>query len=290
VKQTPTVAAPGRRDDPTVIAQEMYIDLLKNCLTGAAFPAGFGKLLPRRGTVKRRVVDFTQRLLAYRRFTLAKLPPPNAGAEPDWTTSGETMMGTPRLNNLQSCIEDVLQSNVPGDFIETGVWRGGAVIFMRAMLKVHGETGRTVWVADSFEGVPKPDPELYPEDAGDQHWTHDSLAVSMTEVKANFARYGLLDNQVRFLPGWFRDTLPDAPIGELAILRLDGDIYESTAEALQYLYPKLSIGGYAIVDDYGAIQACKSAVDDYRALHAITEPMEFVNDRQRSCVFWRKTR
>ena len=268
----------------------MYIDLLKNCLTGAAFPAGLGKVLPRRGTVKRRVVDLAQRILARRRLTLAKLAASNAATEPDWTTAGETMMGMPRLNNLQSCIESVLQNNVPGDFIETGVWRGGAVIFMRAMLKVHGDTGRTVWVADSFQGVPKPAPELYPQDAGDQHWTHDSLAVSLPEVKANFARYGLLDEQVWFLPGWFRDTLPDAPIGELAILRLDGDIYESTAEALQYLYPKLSIGGYTIVDDYGAVRTCKAAVDDYRALHNIAEPMEFVEDRQRSCVFWRKAR
>ena len=235
-------------------------------------------------------MDVVRRMLARRGLILAKLPAPHAGKEPDSQTSGETMMGMQRLNALQSCIETVLLENVPGDFIETGVWRGGAVIFMRAMLKVYGETRRTVWVADSFNGVPKPDGQRYPHDSGDQHWKSDYLAVSLDEVKANFARYGLLDDQVRFLPGWFRDTLPSAPIQELAVLRLDGDIYESTTDALQHLYPKTVYGGYVIIDDYGAISGCRAAVDEYRARHHITEPMEFVKDRQQSCVFWRKTR
>jgi O-methyltransferase len=85
------------------------------------------------------------------------------------------------------------------------------------------------------------------------------LAVSLEQVKANFDRYGLLDDQVRFLKGWFRDTLPVAPIERLAVLRLDGDMYESPMDTLVNLYPKLSEGGYVIVDDYGAIPACRQA-------------------------------
>ena len=82
------------------------------------------------------------------------------------------------------------------------------------------------------------------------------LAVPEEEVKANFRRYGLLDDQVRFLPGWFKDTLQDAPIDRIAVLRLDGDLYESTIQALDALYPRVSPGGFCIIDDYLAVKAC----------------------------------
>jgi O-methyltransferase len=154
------------------------------------------------------------------------------------------MIGSLRLDNLQDCIESVVRDNVPGDLIETGVWRGGATILMRGVLAAYGIADRIVWVADSFAGLPPPNPQAYPADAGDIHWTHRELAVSLKTVPESFARYGLLDDQVRFLVGWFRDTLPTAPIHRLAVARLDGDMYESTMDALVALYPKLSVGGY----------------------------------------------
>ena len=94
-----------------------------------------------------------------------------------------------------------------------------------------------------------------------------TLMVGADQVRANFDRYGLLDDQVRFLEGWFADTLPMAPIEQLAILRLDGDLYESTMDALVPLYEKVSPGGFVIVDDYGAWEPCRKAVDDFRAQH-----------------------
>jgi O-methyltransferase len=187
------------------------------------------------------------------------------------------MAGLRRLDNLQDLVTDVLRRGVPGDLIETGAWRGGATILMRAVLEAYGDTERQVWVADSFQGLPKPDPGRWPAEAGDEHWTREQLAVPVEEVKANFARYGLLDERVRFLVGWFKDTLPTAPIQRLAVLRLDGDMYGSTMEALQALYPKLSVGGYVIVDDYGAIPQCKEAVTDFREAHDISDPMEWVD-------------
>jgi hypothetical protein len=84
----------------------------------------------------------------------------------------------------------------------------------------------------------------------------------MEEVKKNFEKYNLLDNNVKFLKGWFKDTLPSAPIESLAILRLDGDLYESTMDGLINLYSKLSKGGFIIIDDWGAFPACKQAVKD----------------------------
>lgn len=268
-------------------AEDLYLELLKKCLTRSAFPT-LGRVLPSRGTFRRVIYDALAGVLARRRMVIAKVPPENAGAAPDGQTAGETMMGLPRLDNIQACVTDVLRRGVPGDFIETGVWRGGAVIFMRAMLKAFGENSRTVWAADSFEGLPRPDAERYPSDAGDTHWQQDIYAVSLTEVKANFARYGLLDRQVRFLKGWFRDTLPAAPIDRLAILRLDGDIYESTMDGLRYLYPKVSPGGWVIVDDYGAISGCRTAVDEYRRQNGVNEALNWVDDAQKSCVFWQK--
>jgi O-methyltransferase len=169
--------------------------------------------------------------------------------------------------------------------METGVWRGGASIFMRAILAAYGNQDKAVWLADSFEGLPKPDGR-FEQDRPDRHWQYsDVLAVSMEQVKANFARYGLLDGRVRFLPGWFKDTLATAPVEKLSLLRMDGDMYASTMDALVALYPKLSPGGYLIVDDYGVIKGCRSAVGDYRREHGIREPIEKIDE---SGIFWMK--
>jgi hypothetical protein len=202
-----------------------------------------------------------------------------------WPLVAHTMIGLKRLDNLEFCIEQVITNGVVGDLIETGVWRGGATIFMRAVLKAYGVTDRYVWVADSFEGLPPPEAGKYPHDAGDTLHEARELAISLEQVKANFERYGLLDDQVRFLKGWFRDTLPVAPIERLAVLRLDGDMYESTMDTLVNLYPKLSEGGYVIVDDYGAIPACRQAVHDYRSANAITEE---IHDIDWTGIFWQK--
>lgn len=196
----------------------------------------------------------------------------------------DTMIGLKRLDNLQVCIEHVLQENIPGDFIETGVWRGGASIFMRAVLAAYGVNNRRVVVADSFAGLPAPDIEKYPDDRGSRFHECSFLAVSQSEVARNFEKYGLLDEQVVFLPGWFEDTLPKAPIEKLAVLRLDGDMYGSTMSALMNLYPKLSSGGYCIIDDY-ALPACKKAVDDYREKYSITAPMIKIDW---TGYYWRK--
>ena len=152
------------------------------------------------------------------------------------------------------------------------------------MLKAYGDESRRVWVADSFEGLPPPDAAQYPADRDDAHWTKDKLAVSLDQVRDNFERYELLDDHVVFLKGWFSDTLPSAPIEALAVLRLDGDMYQSTIEALRALYPKLSKGGYVIVDDYG-LPNCRAAVEDYRSEHGISEE---IVDIDGSGVYWQR--
>jgi macrocin-O-methyltransferase TylF-like protien len=202
----------------------------------------------------------------------------------DWPFVAHSMIGNRRMINLWTLCEDVIARGVPGDFIETGVWRGGACIFMRALLKVYGVKDRTVWVADSFEGLPPPNEEKYPLDRGWDLHLAPQLAVSVEEVRRNFQSYGLLDDQVRFLKGWFKDTLPSAPIQRLAVLRLDGDLYESTMDALHALYDKLSPGGYAIIDDF-EIDACRIAVEEFRRSRGIEEPIQGIDV---SGVFWQK--
>jgi len=237
-------------------ARDLYLDLMKKCLTRIVFEQS---------------PEFDQARRA-------------VGA--DWPLEAETMIGQARLESLETCVRDVVERGVPGDLIEAGVWRGGATILMRAVLKAYGDTSRTVWVADSFRGLPPPNAKQYPADEGSDLHEHDYLAVSQAEVARNFERYGLFDEQVQFLAGWFHETLPKAPIEQLAVLRLDGDMYESTSIALEALYPKLSPGGYAIADDYGAIPACQDAVDDYRRAHGITEPLVEIDW---TGAYWRRT-
>jgi hypothetical protein len=199
--------------------------------------------------------------------------------------AGETMIGLKRLDNVRACVETVIEDGVPGDLIETGVWRGGCSIFMKGILAAHGVEDREVWLADSFCGLPEPDTTRYPLDDFSSLHNQLELAVRREDVEANFRRYGLLDDKVRFLEGWFEDTLPTLAGRTWSVIRLDGDLYQSTIEALDNLYPGLSPGGYCIVDDFGTYPACRQAVEDYRTKQDIDEP---IVDIDGSGAYWRR--
>lgn len=203
-----------------------------------------------------------------------------------WPAFGETMIGARRLDHLRSCIEDVVAHEVPGDFIEAGVWRGGAAIWMKAVLAVLDDTERQVWLADSFAGLPPPNPQTYASDAGSDYHDIAYLRVTAEEVIENFRRYELLDERVRLVPGYFKDSLASLADETWAIVRLDADMYESTWDSLVHLYPRLSPGGYLIVDDHGCCPPCRQAVADYRRMHGIADPIERI-DWTGAC--WQKT-
>ena len=188
----------------------------------------------------------------------------------DWPSKAPSMIGARRMDNVRSECERVLQQGIAGDFMETGVWRGGACIMMRAVLNAYGVADRRVIAADSFAGFPV---SSAAEDATFELQGHADFAVPLDAVKAAFARYGLLDAQVVFLEGLFKDTLPAAPVETLAVLRLDGDMYESTKDGLDNLYHKLSPGGTLIADDYYLFEAQRKAVDEFRAAHGIADPI-----------------
>lgn len=264
---------------------ETYLDLLRNMLTRYGFEGSFA---PPRGR-RQKVLGPVNKVLARAGLGVTvrtQFDPSIRTLGLDQPYEAETMIGIRRLDNLRSCIRSVVEDDVPGDLIETGVWRGGAVIFMRGALLAYGDETRNVWAADSFEGLPAPNPQ-YSNDADSKlhTWTH--LEVGLETVKANFEKYGLLDDRVKFLKGWFSDTLPGAPIDRLAVLRLDGDMYESTMDALKPLYPKLSPGGFCIVDDYHKIEACRRAIHDYRDEHGITEEIHTIDE---DSVYWRRDR
>jgi O-methyltransferase len=282
---------------------DLYLDLLKGCLTRSIFLDEQRKEIRLMGPHvvlwrAYKAVAATALRMGHGAapvngadWRLVEAVPPNAKKREegrDWPGTGETMIGRARLDNLEQCVTSVLTDGVPGDLIEAGVWRGGAAILMRAILRVHDVSDRTVWLADSFEGLPAPDTDRYPQDDGPDLSSIPFLQVSVDQVKANFARYGLLDDRVKFLPGWFKDTLAEAPLDQLAVIRLDGDLYESTMDSISALYPKLSVGGYLIVDDYNAPDwqgASGQAIRDYREQHQITEPIQEVDW---TGVYWRR--
>jgi O-methyltransferase len=265
--------------------KQLYLDLMKGALTYLIY--GQEEFMPAqrpRDFVRRFVFDVLNKrnIVPMRRLPVN---PENRLEGRDWPAVGLTMIGMKRLNQLQECAEDVLARNVPGDFIEAGTWRGGAAIFLRAILKAHSVRDRNVWVADSFEGLPPPDVKKYPADGGDYDYTSPILAVSLEQVKGNFARFGLLDGQVQFVKGWFRDSLPGLHDKKWSVMRLDGDMYESTMDSLKNLYPNLSIGGYVVIDDYGGLECCRQAVHDYRAANKIDEEIQKVDW---TGVYWRR--
>jgi O-methyltransferase len=268
-------------------ARSPYLALVRDVLLGGFSP--HTELIPVAPVELLQDPGLAERLAA--RGFIAAEP---SREEPEWIDEGllwprhaMTMIGRRRLGNIEHCIQDVVAGGVPGDLIETGVWRGGGTIYMRAVLADLGERDRSVWVADSFAGLPPNDPGRYPPDGEvEPLHLHDELAVSLEEVRGNFARLGLLDERVVFLQGWFKDTLPTLADRSWAVIRLDGDLYESTIQALENLYPRLSPGGWLIVDDYGDIDACRQAVHDYRDAHGIAEPILEVD---RSGVCWKRS-
>jgi O-methyltransferase len=207
----------------------------------------------------------------------------------DWPASAETMIGVHRSRHLAACIARLIGDGVPGDLVEAGAWRGGSCILMRGVLKALGDRTRRVWAADSFQGFPEQDFTLASSAPAKDttNFQFPLISVGLAVVRRNFERYGLLDDQVRFVPGWFHETLPGLPVDRIALLRVDGDLYDSTWAPLEALYSRLEPGGFCIVDDYGDVAVCREAVDEFRGKNGISEPIEWIDT---DAVYWRKAR
>lgn len=235
------------------IQRERYLDLLIITLTGSVYDSramkpGFGS------TDDLKKFKFSQEV---------------RDKGNDWPEIGFTMIGNDALKSIRVMIQTVIRKNIPGDFLEAGVWKGGASIFAKAVLRSYGEDKiRKVWVCDSFKGLPK---NRTPKDDASWEKMH-ALRVSKTAVQQNFRKFDLLDENVKFVEGYFVYSLPKIRdnITELAVLRMDGDMYESTMDILFNLYEKVTIGGFVIIDDY-FIGVCRKAITEFRDMHKITE-------------------
>jgi len=237
------------------VQRERYLNLLIMTLTGSVY--GTRAMRPGTGSVNDlKTQAFSEEVR-------------NIGN--DWPEIGYTMIGNDALKSLKVMIQTVIREKIPGDFLEAGVWRGGASILAKGVLRSYGaDKIRKVWVCDSFKGLPK---NRTPHDNAVWERMH-ALRVSKTAVQQHFRKFDLLDENVKFVEGYFVNSLPQirANVTELAVLRLDGDMYESTMDILFNLYEKVTIGGFVIIDDYG-IKVCREAITKFRGMHNITEEL-----------------
>jgi O-methyltransferase len=203
----------------------------------------------------------------------------------DWPLFGMTMTGRIRMATMKTIVEEVISNQIPGDVIETGVWRGGLSIFMRGILIASNESHRKSYVCDSFAGLPSSQLK------DDSHLQWDQtpyLEISDEHVMKNFISAGIIDPEIIFVKGFFSHSMKPLSqlITQLSILRLDGDMYESTVDVLYHLYDKLSIGGYVYIDDYSPHFPARAACEHFFQVHdflpKIIEPDSLSG-------YWKKT-
>jgi O-methyltransferase len=184
------------------------------------------------------------------------------------------MTSPERLWSLLGAVRHVVFTEVPGDFVECGVWRGGSVMAMAKELRALGITDRKIWLYDTFAGMTAPTSADI--EAGSGITARDMLATTpvqdgdnvwcvagRADVEANVRSTGYPFEQFTFVEGDVAQTLRENAPKEISLLRLDTDWYESTKVELEVLYPRLSVGGVCILDDYGHWQGARKAVDEY---------------------------
>lgn len=187
-----------------------------------------------------------------------------------------TMTSVERLYAMYKAAEYVVKADIPGDIVECGVWRGGSIMLAALVLVSLGDTGRRLWLYDTFEGLPKPDPEKDVDMWGNSQFNEwvkfsrtdesSGLAnVPLEEVRRNIASTGYPIEKVELVKGMVERTIPAHAPNEIALLRLDTDWYDSAVCELRHLYPRVVDGGVLIVDDYGHLLGQRRAVDEYFA-------------------------
>ncbi len=171
-------------------------------------------------------------------------------SEESWLRAvAQSMLGEyPTLTATFELAKSLIDREVPGDFVEAGVYAGAECAVMAKAMMVTGATGRRVHLFDSFQGMPHCGPEdLEFIEANKQP---GEARCSLAGVQTNMRRWGIPESLLVYHPGWFQQTLPCDDPAVIALLRMDGDLYESTKPCMAHLYPKLSVGGWAILDDY----------------------------------------
>ena len=217
---------------------------------------------------------------AYRRLLRQRLGPAGPEEQAAHSFLPYTAMGRPQLDHLHDCLDTIRSDSVGGDLIECGTGRGGGAIFMRAYLDAWELPERRVFVADSFRAsaAPATVPRIPPEGMA-------GLRADLNLVRDAFARFDLLDDRVRFLQGPMTATLPDAPVRELALVRIGPGIDTETRAVLDALYDRVAVGGFVLIDPR-AHPSAREQVEAFRAERGIATPIERVDA---SAIAWRKT-
>ncbi len=256
--------------------QERYLDLIKRFLIRYEFDEEIIEYRDLRSTTKfRHGLKMLLKFLPDDVFVLEKSKKRELSERlegKDWPVTAESMIGLKRMNQLHDALRVIENEDIPGDIVETGIWRGGALIFAASFLEIYGVKGRKIFGCDSFEGLPKPS-TAYPVDLGDIHYQFDYLSVAIEQVRRNLKKYNVSLDSVTLVKGWFSDTLHKLDTDKVAILRLDGDMYSSTIEALEALYHKVAPGGFVIIDDF-SLKGANQAIVDFLNQRSIA--VEFV--------------
>jgi hypothetical protein len=186
-----------------------------------------------------------------------------------------TMTTPRRIAALCTGVEYAVQAGVPGAVVECGVWKGGSMMAAALTLLRLGASDRDLYLFDTFQGMPPPsDQDVFSAYDGYSpmaHWrrrrrqgeTSAWHYVPADEVRAALLSTGYPSERIHLVKGKVEETLPAAAPGEIALLRLDTDWYESTKHEMAHLYPRLSPGGVLILDDYGHYEGARRAVDEY---------------------------
>jgi len=208
-----------------------------------------------------------------------------------------TMTSHARSAVLWDRANAVCESNVPGDFVECGVWKGGSSGLMGLVLEGKSEfKNRRLHLFDSFEGLPEPGEHDGQHAADYSGGANSGSLTSIHQCEAGidevknflFGELHLPSDGLVFHQGWFQDTLPalGTEPSAIALLRLDGDWYESTKVCLDHLYPRLSKGGVVLLDDYNCWEGCRKATDEYRAEHGINDEIIVIDSE---AAYWIKS-
>ena len=270
-----------------------YLDLVKKTVVADFYPFTYLDIdYPTSNFIKRIIKKIIIKTISKNKISIKKtLTPDEVENGSERSSLSFSMVGKKRLNNVHKLIDRIFKDNIEGDFLEAGIWKGGIIIFMRACLLAYNDKNRKVWGIDSFKGLPPLDVHNFPEDKIFEKilddWNRQEMIVSKKEVIENINKFDLYDNQVELIEGWFSDVFKkNYNIKKLSLCRIDGDLYQSTYEALVGLYPKISLGGYVIIDDYGLWSgACKKAVDRFREENNINSELIKIDW---AGVYWRK--
>ena len=189
-----------------------------------------------------------------------------------------TMTSAERLWSLLNAVRYVIGEGIPGDIVECGVWRGGSMMAAAHELVSLEVSDRQIWLYDTFAGMTAPTAadveagtgvtaasmlDTTPVSDGNNVW----CVAGRADVEANMRSTGYPFEKLTFVEGDVSQTLLSCVPDSIALLRLDTDWYESTRSALEFLYPRLAVGGVCILDDYGHWEGARMAVDEYFTSH-----------------------